>query len=89
MPSLVSVGVSVVSLGLLLAVPVSRTFSLPSFAPAMDLPLLINLVESPAKKWPNVFGKIPLFVNYPYLLPTSIAATVTLTGALPFFLVCL
>jgi hypothetical protein len=55
----------------------------------MDLPLLINLVESPAKKWPNVFGKIPLFVNYPYLLPTSIAATVTLTGALPFFLVYL
>ncbi|KAI0282767.1 hypothetical protein BGY98DRAFT_1088003 [Russula aff. rugulosa BPL654] len=37
--------------------------------------------ESPAKKWPDVFGKIPLFVNYPYLLPTSIAACVTLTGA--------
>lgn len=37
--------------------------------------------ESPAKKWPDVFGKIPLFANYPYLLPTSIAAFVTLTGA--------
>ena len=53
----------------------------------MDLPLLIKLVESPAKKWPNVFGKIPLFVNYPYLLPTSIAAIVTLTGALPLVFV--
>ncbi|KAI0266493.1 hypothetical protein BC834DRAFT_874860 [Gloeopeniophorella convolvens] len=38
--------------------------------------------ESPAKKWPDVFGKLPLFVNYPYLLPTCIAATVTLAGAL-------
>lgn len=42
---------------------------------------MIKSVESPAKKWPDVFGKIPLFVNYPYLLPTSIAACVTLIGA--------
>jgi hypothetical protein len=53
----------------------------------MNLPLMIKSVESPAKKWPDVFGKIPLFVNYPYLLPTSIAACVTLTGALQFPLV--
>jgi hypothetical protein len=53
----------------------------------MDLPLVIKSVESPAKKWPDVFGKIPLFVNYPYLLPTSIAACVTLTGALQLRLV--
>ncbi|KAF8270431.1 hypothetical protein EI94DRAFT_1658702 [Lactarius quietus] len=38
--------------------------------------------ETPAQKWPNVFGKIPLFVEYPYLLPTSIAASVTLVGAI-------
>jgi MFS family permease len=38
--------------------------------------------ESPAQKWPNVFGKLPLFVKYPYLLPTSIAASVTLAGAI-------
>ncbi|KAI0302423.1 hypothetical protein B0F90DRAFT_1837230 [Multifurca ochricompacta] len=38
--------------------------------------------ESPAQKWPTVFGKLPLFVKYPYLLPTSIAASVTLTGSL-------
>jgi hypothetical protein len=53
----------------------------------MNLPLMIKLVESPGKKWPDVFGKIPLFVNYPYLLPTSIAACVTLTGALQLPLV--
>ncbi|KAH9036200.1 major facilitator superfamily domain-containing protein, partial [Lactarius pseudohatsudake] len=38
--------------------------------------------ESPAQKWPNVFGKLPLFVKYPYLLPTSIAASVTFAGAI-------
>jgi len=54
-----------------------------SLCTSHDLPPLIYSVESPAKKWPDVFGKIPLFVNYPYLLPTSIAACVTLTGALP------
>jgi hypothetical protein len=48
---------------------------------------MIKSVESPAKKWPNVFGKIPLFVKYPYLLPTSIAACVTLIGALQLPLV--
>ncbi|KAI0251216.1 hypothetical protein BJV78DRAFT_1361764 [Lactifluus subvellereus] len=37
--------------------------------------------ESPAQKWPHVFEKIPLFVQYPYLLPTSIAASVTLAGS--------
>ena len=40
----------------------------------------MQIVESPALKWPNVFGKLPLFVQYPYLLPTSIAASVTLAG---------
>ncbi|KAI9510311.1 major facilitator MFS-1 [Russula earlei] len=38
--------------------------------------------ESPSKKWPNVFEKLPLFVKYPYLLPTCIAASVTLTGSI-------
>ena len=51
--------------------------------PAMNLPLLFETVESPAQKWPNIFGKLPLFVNYPYLLPTAIAASVTLLGAIP------
>ncbi len=51
--------------------------------PAINLPLLFETVESPAKKWPNIFGKLPLFINYPYLLPTAIAASVTLLGAIP------
>jgi MFS family permease len=55
---------------------VPRTF----LVSVIDLPLLITTVESPAQKWPNVFGKFPLFVTYPYLLPTSIAASVTLAG---------
>ena len=42
--------------------------------------LLMQIVESPAQKWPNVFGKLPLFIKYPYLLPTSIAASVTFAG---------
>ena len=83
MLSLVFVGVSVVSLELLSVVSVSHTFSLPFLCTSHGLTADDLSVESPAKKWPDVFGKIPLFVNYPYLLPTSIAACVTLTGALP------
>ncbi|KAG9097281.1 hypothetical protein FRC06_007738, partial [Ceratobasidium sp. 370] len=35
--------------------------------------------ESPAKKW-EIFQHIPLFVEFPYLLPTMVAASITLTG---------
>jgi hypothetical protein len=76
----------VVSLVLLLAVLVSQYFPRPFFAHVTSLLLLIQTVESPAQKWPNVFGEIPLFVTYPYLLPTSIAASVTLGGVLLFCL---
>ncbi|KAI0056222.1 major facilitator superfamily MFS-1 [Artomyces pyxidatus] len=38
--------------------------------------------ETPAKKWPGVFNSIPLFVDYPYLLPTIIAASVTFLGSI-------
>ncbi|KIK56864.1 hypothetical protein GYMLUDRAFT_46768 [Collybiopsis luxurians FD-317 M1] len=41
--------------------------------------------ESPAEKWPGVFAKVPLFVEYPYLLPCALAAFVTLLGS---FLAC-
>lgn len=37
-------------------------------------------VESPAKKWPGAFEKMPIFVKYPYLLPCCVAATVLATG---------
>ncbi|OSC97802.1 major facilitator MFS-1 [Trametes coccinea BRFM310] len=38
--------------------------------------------ESPAKKWPGAFANIPLFVDYPYLLPCCVAASVTFTGSI-------
>ncbi|KAI0754437.1 major facilitator superfamily MFS-1 [Daedaleopsis nitida] len=38
--------------------------------------------ESPAKKWPGVFEKVPLFVKYPYLLPCCVAASVTFAGSI-------
>jgi len=37
--------------------------------------------EKPAEKWPDVFGKVPLLVDYPYLLPCALAASVTFTGS--------
>lgn len=39
------------------------------------------LVEKPADKWPGVFGQVPLLVEYPYLLPCAVAASITFTGA--------
>lgn len=42
------------------------------------------LVERPAVKWPDVFGDIQLFVDYPYLLPCTLAASITLIGELRF-----
>jgi len=41
-----------------------------------------TLVETPAEKWPEIFGDIQLFVTYPYLLPCGLASVVTLFGAL-------
>ncbi|GBE81176.1 major facilitator superfamily MFS-1 [Sparassis crispa] len=41
-----------------------------------------GIFESPAAKWPSVFGRIPLFVKYPYLLPCGVAASVTFTGSI-------
>ncbi|EMD35508.1 hypothetical protein CERSUDRAFT_157305 [Gelatoporia subvermispora B] len=38
--------------------------------------------ESPARKWPGVFSQVPLFVEYPYLLPCAVASSVTLVGSL-------
>ncbi|OCH86843.1 major facilitator superfamily MFS-1 [Obba rivulosa] len=37
--------------------------------------------ESPAQKWPSIFAQIPLFVEYPYLLPCAVASSVTLIGS--------
>ncbi|EIM88851.1 major facilitator MFS-1 [Stereum hirsutum FP-91666 SS1] len=38
--------------------------------------------ESPATKWPGIFGSVPLFVKYPYVLPTIMAASVTFIGSI-------
>lgn len=40
-------------------------------------------VERPAEKWPEVFGHIPFFVDYPYFLPCAVAGSITLIGAVP------
>ncbi|KAF5381368.1 hypothetical protein D9615_008304 [Tricholomella constricta] len=38
--------------------------------------------ERPAIKWPGIFGDIPLFITYPYLLPCALAALVTFIGSI-------
>ncbi|GLB42109.1 putative major facilitator superfamily protein [Lyophyllum shimeji] len=38
--------------------------------------------ERPAVKWPEVFGSIPLFTTYPYLLPCALAALIMLFGSI-------
>lgn len=38
------------------------------------------VVESPALKWPDIFDKSSIIVNYPYLLPCAMAASITFTG---------
>ncbi|CCM06609.1 uncharacterized protein FIBRA_08888 [Fibroporia radiculosa] len=38
--------------------------------------------ESPAKKWPSVFGDLELFINYPYLLPCAVASSITFVGSI-------
>ncbi|CCA77962.1 related to E.coli tetracycline resistance protein TCR1 [Serendipita indica DSM 11827] len=40
-----------------------------------------GLFESPAKNWPQFFGHVQLFIDYPYLLPCAVASSVTLLGA--------
>lgn len=48
-------------------------------------PNLVLLVERPAEKWPSVFAKVPLFEEFPYLLPCAMAASVTLFGERTIF----
>jgi hypothetical protein len=49
--------------------------------------MVSSSVERPAIKWPGIFEDIPLFVNYPYLLPCGLAASVTFMGE-PLFTYC-
>ncbi|KAF9254764.1 MFS general substrate transporter [Marasmius fiardii PR-910] len=36
-------------------------------------PMMGGFLAEPANTWPNVFGKVPLFVNYPFFLPCFVA----------------
>ncbi|CAE6441589.1 unnamed protein product [Rhizoctonia solani] len=40
-----------------------------------------GVFESPAKKW-NLFAHLPVFIEFPYLLPTLVAASITISGGL-------
>ncbi|CAE6426909.1 unnamed protein product [Rhizoctonia solani] len=40
-----------------------------------------GVFESPAKKW-DLFAQLPVFVEFPYLLPTLVAASITISGGL-------
>jgi hypothetical protein len=51
------------------------------YSGAISPGLIISVVESPAKKW-DLFKHIPLFIELPYLLPTIVAASITITGGL-------
>ena len=45
------------------------------------LRLTLFTVESPAKNYPQIFGNVQLFIDYPYLLPCAVAASVTFFGS--------
>ncbi|KAG7086019.1 hypothetical protein E1B28_003541 [Marasmius oreades] len=43
--------------------------------------------ERPAMKWPSVFGTIPFFTDFPYMLPCMVASSIMVTGScLAYFL---
>ncbi|KIY70232.1 hypothetical protein CYLTODRAFT_392381 [Cylindrobasidium torrendii FP15055 ss-10] len=44
--------------------------------------ILGGAFEMPGSKWPSVFGHLPLFIEFPYLLPCMMAAVVTFSGGL-------
>ena len=52
------------------------------FSSPLFVTLTLSLVERPAVKWPQIFGDIPIFNTYPYLLPCGLAALVTLVGSI-------
>ncbi|KAF8758652.1 Major Facilitator [Rhizoctonia solani] len=40
-----------------------------------------GVFENPTKKW-DLFARLPVFVEFPYLLPTLVAASITISGGL-------
>ncbi|KAF5361313.1 hypothetical protein D9758_010294 [Tetrapyrgos nigripes] len=45
-------------------------------------PIIGGSLESPAEKWPRIFGKVELFMKLPYLLPCVVASLIPFFGAL-------
>jgi hypothetical protein len=62
----------------------ARAFSYFAFAGNLGIfagPAIGSLAR-PAEQYPNVFGKIQFFHDWPYILPTAIAGVIGLTAAL-------
>ncbi|KAF9016981.1 hypothetical protein BDZ89DRAFT_1141080 [Hymenopellis radicata] len=38
-------------------------------------PIVGGLLANPAQRWPETFGKLTIFIVYPYLLPCAVAAS--------------
>jgi hypothetical protein len=43
-------------------------------------PMLGGVLSRPAATWPDTFGKIIFFHEYPYFLPCGVAALIALTS---------
>ncbi|KAG7090166.1 hypothetical protein E1B28_011774 [Marasmius oreades] len=49
-------------------------------------PMMGGFLAEPAKSWPNFFGRIPLFVDYPYFLPCFVTGLYAfMTFVIPLF----
>ncbi|KAF8920367.1 major facilitator superfamily domain-containing protein [Mucidula mucida] len=42
-------------------------------------PVVGGVLANPAERWPNTFGKLALFRDYPYILPCGVAAMLSLS----------
>ncbi|KAG6849613.1 hypothetical protein H0H93_006896 [Arthromyces matolae] len=49
-------------------------------------PIIGGLLSQPATRWPDLFGKIPFFQQYPYLLPCAVAALISVLTAVCGFM---
>ena len=45
-------------------------------------PIIGGLLEHPAENYPALFGRFQLLKDYPYLLPCTVASSITFTGAI-------
>lgn len=62
----------------------ARAFSYFSFAGNVGIflgPLLGGALSKPAETWPSTFGKMQLFIDYPYALPTLVVGAIPASAA--------